>query len=117
MKGIAKRSKLMFALVAIFLAGVIVLAATFGINAETWVFKRANKHIYSSGQIVAAGTIYDRNGKVRAQTVNGERKYNSNSTVRRGSTRRRRPRGIYLNRSAQRVTRSAHGLQLLKRRI
>ena len=63
MKGIAKRSKLMFALVAIFLAGVIVLAATFGINAETWVFKRANKHIYSSGQIVAAGTIYDRNGK------------------------------------------------------
>ena len=48
MKGIAKRSKLMFALVAIFLAGVIVLAATFGINAETWVFKRANKHIYSS---------------------------------------------------------------------
>ena len=62
MKGIAKRSKLMFALVAIFLAGVIVLAATFGINAETWVFKRANKHIYSSGQIVAAGTIYDRPG-------------------------------------------------------
>ncbi len=59
MKGIAKkRSKLMFALVAIFLAGVIVLAATFGINAETWVFKRANKHIYSSGQIVAAGTIF-----------------------------------------------------------
>ena len=85
MKGIAKRSKLMFALVAIFLAGVIVLAATFGINAETWVFKRANKHIYSSGQIVAAGTIYDRNGKVLAQTVNGERKYNSNSTVRRAT--------------------------------
>ena len=76
MKGIAKRSKLMFALVAIFLAGVIVLAATFGVNAETWVFKRANKHIYSSGQIVAAGTIYDRNGKVVAQTANGERKYN-----------------------------------------
>ena len=85
MKGIAKRSKLMFALVAIFLAGVIVLAATFGINAETWVFKRANKHIYSSGQIVAAGTIYDRHGKVLAQTVNGERKYNSNSTVRRAT--------------------------------
>ena len=85
MKGIAKRSKLMFALVAIFLAGVIVLAATFGINAEAWVFKRANKHIYSSGQIVAAGTIYDRNGKVLAQTVNGERKYNSNSTVRRAT--------------------------------
>lgn len=55
MKGIAKRSKLMFALVAIFLAGVIVLAATFGINAETWVFKRANKHIYSSGQIGRGG--------------------------------------------------------------
>ena len=42
MKGIAKRSKLMFALVAIFLAGVIVLAATFGIIAEAWVFKLAN---------------------------------------------------------------------------
>ena len=75
----------MFALVAIFLAGVIVLAATFGINAEAWVFKRANKHIYSSGQIVAAGTIYDRNGKVLAQTANGERKYNSSSTVRRAT--------------------------------
>ena len=76
----------MFALVALFLAGVIVLAATFGINAEAWVFKRANKHIYSSGQIVAAGTIYDRNGKVLAQTVDGERKYNSSSTVRRVTT-------------------------------
>ena len=75
----------MFALVALFLAGVIVLAATFGINAEAWVFKRANKHIYSSGQIVAAGTIYDRNGKVLAQTVDGERKYNSSSTVRRAT--------------------------------
>lgn len=75
----------MFALVALFLAGVIVLAATFGINAEAWVFKRANKHIYSSGQIVAAGTIYDRNGKVLAQTVDGERRYNSSSTVRRAT--------------------------------
>ena len=31
------------------------------------------------------GIIYDRNGKVLAQTVNGERKYNSNSTVRRAT--------------------------------
>lgn len=100
-----------------FLAGVIVLAATFGINAETWVFKRANKHIYSSGQIVAAGTIYDRNGKVLAQTVNGERKYNSNSTVRRATSTPSATSRIYLNRSAQRVPRRAHGLQLLKRRI
>lgn len=75
----------MLAFTALFLAGVIILAATFGINAESWVFKRANKHIYTSGQIVAAGTIYDRNGKVLAQTVDGERAYNSNSTIRRAT--------------------------------
>lgn len=75
----------MLAFTALFLVGVIILAATFGINAEAWVFKRANKHIYTSGQIVAAGTIYDRNGTVLAQTVDGERKYNSNSTIRRAT--------------------------------
>lgn len=75
----------MFAFTALFLVGVIILAAMFGINAEAWVFKRANKHIYTSGQIVAAGTIYDRNGTVLAQTVDGERKYNSNSTIRRAT--------------------------------
>lgn len=32
----------MFALVALFLAGVIVLAATFGINAEAWEIGRAH---------------------------------------------------------------------------
>ena len=75
----------MFTLVALFLAGVIILVTTFAVNAQSWVFKRANQHIYSSGQIVAAGTIYDRNGTVLAQTVDGERKYNRNSTVRRAT--------------------------------
>ncbi|MBQ2775569.1 MAG: penicillin-binding protein [Clostridia bacterium] len=85
MKGIARRSKLMLIFTAAFLAGVIVLVSTFVINAQDWAFKRANLHIYSSGQIVSAGKIFDRNGKVLAQTVDGEREYSDSKTVRRAT--------------------------------
>ena len=85
MKGIARRSKIMFAFTAAFLAGLIILVSTFVVNAQEWVFKRANLHIYSSGQIVSAGTIYDRNGKVLASTVDGKRTYNESKTIRRAT--------------------------------
>ncbi len=85
MKGIARRSKLMLIFTVAFLAGVIVLISTFAANAQDWAFKRANLHIYSSGQIVSAGAIYDRNGEVLAQTVNGERKYSDDKSVRRAT--------------------------------
>lgn len=85
MKGIAKRSKIMFAFAAAFMAGVILLTATFAINAQSWAFKRANAHIYTHGQIAAAGKITDRNGEILAQTVNGKRKYNSNRTIRKAT--------------------------------
>ena len=85
MKGIAKRSKIMFAFAAAFMAGVIILTATFAVNADTWALKRANTHIYTNGQLSAAGKITDRNGKILAQTVNGKREYNSNSTIRKAT--------------------------------
>ena len=115
MKGIARRSKIMFAFTAAFLAGLIILVSTFVVNAQEWVFKRANLHIYSSGQIVSAGTIYDRNGKVLASTVDGKRTYNESKTIRRATLHA--VGGLYSHWSAHRVPLGAHRLQLFKRSI
>ena len=51
-------------------------------NADDWVDQPYNAHIAGSGGLAQAGEIYDRNGEVLAQTVDGERVYNENASVR-----------------------------------
>ena len=51
-------------------------------NADDWVDQPYNAHIAGSGGLAQAGAIYDRNGEVLAQTVDGERVYNENASVR-----------------------------------
>ncbi len=82
MNKISKRSKILYMLVFAFLVGTFFLVSTLFKNAENWALKRVNQHIYSNGQLISAGTIYDRNGVVLAQTVNGERVFNPNKTIR-----------------------------------
>ncbi len=72
----------MLGLIAAFLAGVIILGASFYINGGTWATNRFNGHLYSAGEITSAGKILDRNGVVLAETVNGERKFNSSRSIR-----------------------------------
>ena len=51
-------------------------------NAEDWVDQPYNYHIAGSGGLAKGGTIFDRNGTILAQSVNGERVYNENLSVR-----------------------------------
>lgn len=75
----------MYILAIAFLVGVAILAAMFGMNARKWVMQPYNKHIYSSSGLVGGATLYDRNGDILVQTVDGDRKYNTNSTVRKAT--------------------------------
>ena len=78
----AKRAGIIYALIAAFLAGVVVLVVSLMLNGPEWASNRANRHIYTSGTIVNAGTIYDRNGVVLAESSDNERLFADNSTVR-----------------------------------
>lgn len=78
----AKRARIIYALIIAFLAGVIILVASLMLNGAEWVSNRANRHIYTSGTIVNAGTIYDRNGVVLAESSDNERVFAKNSTIR-----------------------------------
>lgn len=78
----AKRAAIVYALIAAFLTGVVVLVVNVMLNGSEWASNRANRHIYSSGTVVNAGTIYDRNGVALALSENNERHFAENSTVR-----------------------------------
>ena len=75
----------MYLLAILFLIGLGILAFLFGTNARKWVMQPYNKHIYSSSGLVGGSTIYDRNGEVLVQTVDGKRKYNDSANVRKAT--------------------------------
>ncbi|MEE1011594.1 MAG: penicillin-binding transpeptidase domain-containing protein [Acutalibacteraceae bacterium] len=82
MKITAKRAGIIYALIAAFLVGIVIFVASLMINGDEWASNRANRHIYSSGTIVNAGTIYDRNGVVLAKSSDNERVFAENSDIR-----------------------------------
>ena len=51
-------------------------------NSSTWAQYRLNKHIYSNGELIGAGTVYDRNGEILVQTSEGRRQYHSHQITR-----------------------------------
>lgn len=85
MNRIFKRTKWMYVLPIAFLVGLAILAVMFGTNARKWVMQPYNKHIYSSSGLVGGSTIYDRNGEVLVETVDGNRKYNKSANVRKAT--------------------------------
>ena len=85
MNRIFKRTKWMYFLAILFLVGLTILAILFGTHARKWVMQPYNKHIYSSSGLVGGSTLYDRNGDVLVETVDGQRKYNKNATVRKAT--------------------------------
>ena len=82
MKITAKRAGIIYALIAAFLAGIVILVASVMINGDEWASNRANRHIYSSGTIVNAGTITDRNGVVLAKSSDNERVFAEKADIR-----------------------------------
>lgn len=85
MKITAKRAAIIYALIIAFVAGVGIFVAGLAVNGSEWASNRANRHIYSNGKIVNAGTIYDINGKVLAQSKNNKRVFAEGSAVRKAT--------------------------------
>lgn len=85
MRTTSKRAKMIYALIAAFTVGIVILIGMFIKNGETWALNRANKHLFSGGNLTNAGTIYDRNGVSLAESKDGKRVYNPNITIRRST--------------------------------
>lgn len=85
MKMITKRGIFLWILSALFVAGLVFLTVSLVSNGDEWVMKRFNHHVYSDGELIGAGTIYDTDGDVLAQTVDGERKYSDSKTTRKST--------------------------------
>lgn len=85
MKMITKRGIFLWILCALFAVGIIFLTVSFVKDGSEWAMKRYNYHLYSDGELIGAGTIYDRNGEVLAETVDGERVYSDSETTRKST--------------------------------
>ncbi len=81
----AKRAAIVYFLIAAFLAGVVFFVVSLMLNGSEWASHKANRHIYSSGTIVNAGTIYDINGVALAKSSDNERVFADNSTLRKAT--------------------------------
>lgn len=85
MKMITKRGIFLWILSILFIAGIVFLTFSFAKEGSTWAMKRYNHHLYSDGELIGAGTIYDTNGRVLAETVDGKREYSDSATTRKST--------------------------------
>lgn len=79
------RRNAMAVVILLFLIAVAVFLIRFFTLNSDWALYETNQHIYSSGKLVNAGTITDREGNVLSDTVNGERVYNNNKDIRKAT--------------------------------
>lgn len=82
MRVTARRAAIIYALILAFIAGIAVFLVMLYTDGSEWASNRANRHIYRNGVITNAGTIYDKNGVVLAESSDNERLFAENSTVR-----------------------------------
>ena len=73
MRKTISRAAVLWILIAAFLGAVVFLGVQFALHGAQWATNKANRHIYSNGTVVNAGTIYDRNGKALAESKEGKR--------------------------------------------
>lgn len=78
----AKRAAVIYVLILAFLAGTGIFVASLVIKGPEWASNKANRHIYSSGSIVNAGTIYDSKGVELAKSSDNERIFVKGETLR-----------------------------------
>lgn len=82
MNTIYKRAMVLYALIGAFVIGIGLFVAGVFMNGSEWASNRANRHIYSNGTIVNAGTIYDINGVELAKSSDNERIFAKSAAVR-----------------------------------
>ena len=85
MNKIFKRGKWLYGFAVLFVVGLVALFINMEVHSHEWVVKDFNKHLYSGGELLAAGTITDRNDVVLAETKDGDRRYNDNRDIRRST--------------------------------
>ena len=85
MKMITKRGIFLWILSALFIVGLVIMTISLVNNGDEWVMKRFNSHVYSDGELIGAGTIYDSDGDILVKTENGERIYAESSTTRKST--------------------------------
>lgn len=85
MKITNKRAAVVYALILAFIAGIGLFVSGIVINGSEWASNKANRHIYSGGKVVNAGTIYDINGVVLAESKDNKRVFAKSSAVRKAT--------------------------------
>lgn len=82
MNRLSNKAKWLYLLGVLFLVTLITLFITMDVNANKWVVKEYNQHIYHNGELIGEGKITDRTGKRLVETVGNKRVYNSSADVR-----------------------------------
>ncbi len=82
MKLLTRRALVIMVLAAAVLAGLLIFTVRYFGEASRWVLHSANRHLYTNGQPRQTGAIYDRNGEMLMQTVDGTTHYHENQAVR-----------------------------------
>ncbi len=85
MKMITKRGIFLWIMSILFVVGLVFMTVSLVQNGDTWVMKRFNRHVYSNGELIGAGTIYDKDGDVLAETKDGDRVYSDSATTRKST--------------------------------
>lgn len=83
-----KTTKRGFALIPVilaFLAGACILVYLYAAKGALWSSSRANAHLFTSGSLSTAGTIYDTTGRTLAKTKNGKRVFSDSRALRRAT--------------------------------
>lgn len=83
LKLLTRRAFGLLILTLLLIFGLLVFTVRYVIDASEWAQHATNKHLFTEGQLKTAGILYDRNGEILLQTVNGIQKYNRDKNVRR----------------------------------
>lgn len=76
------RSLFVTILATVFLLTLFLHYFNVAVNGKEFATYPTNEHLYDEGKIVRAGIIYDRDGNILAQTVDGKRIFNDSKDVR-----------------------------------
>ncbi len=85
MRNTVKRASVLYVLIVAFFIGLGFMLYGFIANGDSWAAYSVNEHLFKYRQLTTAGTVYDRDGKILAQTVDGKRTYNEDATVRKAT--------------------------------
>lgn len=106
MRTVGRRSIVLYILLILFFVGVGYMCAKIFFNGPNYITQAYNGHIYADDATAVTGNIYDRNGNLLATTINGERIYNDDATIRRAMLHTVGDSSGYIGTSVQALLRS-----------